>query len=72
MPKVLIDRDLVIRAANPAFLRATGHAQDTLLHREVFDAFPDNPAHPDANGVARNVWLAEVAAALIYQLGTAN
>jgi hypothetical protein len=53
MPKVLIDRDLVIRAANPAFLRATGHAQDNLLHREVFDAFPDNPDNPDANGVER-------------------
>jgi PAS domain S-box-containing protein len=48
---LVIDRDLVIRAVNSAYLGATGRERDELLGRYVFDAFPDNPADPDADGV---------------------
>lgn len=50
-PYVVVDRDLVIRAVNPAYLRATGRERDELVGSYLFDAFPDNPALPDADGV---------------------
>lgn len=51
-PYLLLDRSLRIAAANQAYLEATGRTKDELNGRQVFDAFPDNPADPDANGVA--------------------
>ena len=42
-PTVLLDPDLVIRAANKAYLGATGRATDDLLSVNIFDAFPENP-----------------------------
>jgi hypothetical protein len=42
-PTVLLDPDLVIRAANTAYLRATGREQEDLISVNIFDAFPDNP-----------------------------
>jgi hypothetical protein len=42
-PTVLLDPDLVIRAANDAYLRATGREQEDLISVPLFDAFPDNP-----------------------------
>ena len=42
-PTVLLDPDLVIRAANDAYLRATGRQQEDLISVGIFDAFPDNP-----------------------------
>jgi ANTAR domain/PAS fold len=48
---LVLDRDLVIRAVNGAYLSATGRERDELLGRYVFDAFPDNPADPEAGGV---------------------
>ena len=48
---LVLDRDLVIRAVNPAYQEATGRERDELVGRYVFDAFPDNPADPDADGV---------------------
>ncbi|MCF6525394.1 ANTAR domain-containing protein [Streptomyces sp. JJ36] len=52
-PSVVLDRRLVIRSANPAYLEATGRSWDELRGRHVFSAFPGNPHHPEADGVAR-------------------
>jgi two-component system, response regulator / RNA-binding antiterminator len=50
-PYLVLDRDLTICAANKAYLGATGRALDELVGAYVFDAFPDNPRDPDADGV---------------------
>ena len=50
-PFLLLDADLRIRAVNDAYLRAAGRDRDALLGLGVFDAFPDNPDDPDADGV---------------------
>jgi two-component system, response regulator / RNA-binding antiterminator len=50
-PYLVVDRGLVIRAVNAAYLAATGSTRDELLGRYMFDAFPDNPDVPDADGV---------------------
>ena len=42
-PTVLLDPDLVIRAANDAYLRATGREQADLISVQIFEAFPENP-----------------------------
>ncbi|MGR3936745.1 SpoIIE family protein phosphatase [Streptomyces sp. BRA346] len=49
-PMLVLDPDLVIVAVNQAYLAATRQAREDLLGRYVFDAFPDNPADPDASG----------------------
>lgn len=51
-PYLLLDADLTIRAVNDAYLRATRRARDDLVGREMFDAFPDNPADESATGVS--------------------
>jgi hypothetical protein len=51
-PLLIVDTDLVIRDANPAYLRATQRTRDDLLGVPIFEAFPDNPDDPDASGVA--------------------
>ncbi|MFD3441122.1 PP2C family protein-serine/threonine phosphatase [Streptomyces sp. NPDC058685] len=48
---VLSSPGLLIVDANEAYLRATGRTREDLIGRHVFDAFPDNPADPDADGV---------------------
>lgn len=48
---LVLDPDLVIVDVNQAYLHATGRTRDDLLGQYVFDAFPDNPADPDAEGV---------------------
>jgi len=48
---LVVDRGLVIRAVNPAYLEATGSTREELVGRHIFDAFPDNPDVPDADGV---------------------
>jgi hypothetical protein len=53
VPRLLLDNDWVIRGVNLAYLRATDRDRDDLLGRHIFDAFPDNPDDPTANGVAR-------------------
>lgn len=50
-PYLLLDRGLSIRSANKAYLVATGRSLDEITGRFVFDAFPDNPHDPGANGV---------------------
>ncbi|BBX63471.1 hypothetical protein MSAS_26450 [Mycobacterium saskatchewanense] len=52
-PNLLVDRDLRIRAVNPAYEQVTAHPRDALIGRLLFDAFPDNPADPHADGVAK-------------------
>ncbi|WP_410651436.1 PAS domain-containing protein [Amycolatopsis sp. cmx-4-54] len=45
-PYLVLDTELRIAAANPAYLRATGRAAGELAGELMFDAFPDNPADP--------------------------
>ena len=51
-PSVVLDTNLVIRAVNSAYAAAVNRPAEDLLGLEMFDAFPDNPADPDADGVA--------------------
>ncbi|WP_432003203.1 PP2C family protein-serine/threonine phosphatase [Streptomyces sioyaensis] len=48
---LVLDPDLVIVDVNAAYLQATNRTRDDLVGQFVFDAFPDNPADPDAEGV---------------------
>ncbi|MFF8846437.1 PP2C family protein-serine/threonine phosphatase [Streptomyces sp. NPDC015127] len=50
-PYLVLDPDLVIVEVNRAYLEATGRSRESLIGQYVFDAFPDNPADPDADGV---------------------
>ena len=49
---LVLRRDLTIAAANDAYLAATMTRRDAIVGRHIFEAFPDNPADPDATGVA--------------------
>ncbi len=46
---VVLDTELVIRAVNPAYERATGHRLAALESRHVFEAFPANPGDPEGD-----------------------
>ncbi|MGW7363999.1 PP2C family protein-serine/threonine phosphatase [Streptomyces sp. NPDC054841] len=50
-PYLVLGPDLVIVDVNEAYLQATGRTREDLLGQYIFDAFPDNPADPDADGV---------------------
>ncbi|MGW4729820.1 SpoIIE family protein phosphatase [Streptomyces shenzhenensis] len=50
-PYLVLGPDLVIRDANAAYCRATGRAREELIGQYLFDAFPENPADPKADGV---------------------
>ena len=50
-PYLVVGQDLVIVEVNRAYLKATGRTREDLLGRHIFDAFPDNPADPEADGV---------------------
>ncbi|MFF4778628.1 PP2C family protein-serine/threonine phosphatase [Microtetraspora fusca] len=50
-PCLVLDPDLVIVDVNPAYLEATKRSRSDLIGKHVFEAFPDNPADPDADGV---------------------
>lgn len=50
-PLLVADTNLVIRDANPAYLKATGRVYEELLGIDIFEAFPDNPNDPKADGV---------------------
>lgn len=47
---LLLDPELRIRDANRSYLGATMTARDALAGRHMFEAFPDNPADPAADG----------------------
>ena len=50
-PYLLLRADLVICDVNDAYLRVTSRDRADLIGRHVFDAFPDNPDDPNADGV---------------------
>jgi PAS domain S-box-containing protein len=52
VPTLLLDRNLTIRAVNRAYSVAVGRSAEELLGLAMFEAFPDNPDDPDADGVA--------------------
>ncbi|MFC4909516.1 PAS domain-containing protein [Actinomadura gamaensis] len=52
-PLLIVDTGLVIRDVNRAYLTATGRDHDELVGTPMFEAFPDNPADPAADGVAK-------------------
>lgn len=51
-PCLLLTPQFVICGANQAYLRATHRTVEELYGQFMFDAFPDNPDDPTANGVA--------------------
>lgn len=50
-PYLVLGPDLVILDVNAAYCRATGRTPKDLVGQYLFDAFPDNPADPNADGV---------------------
>jgi diguanylate cyclase (GGDEF)-like protein/PAS domain S-box-containing protein len=50
-PCLVLTPDLVIFEVNDAYLRVTQRTREGLVGRQIFEAFPDNPADPDASGV---------------------
>jgi PAS domain S-box-containing protein len=44
--------DFTIIAVNDAHLEATGAVREKIVGRGIFEAFPDNPDHTDADGVS--------------------
>lgn len=50
-PYLLLTPDLVIVGVNQAYLRATSRAREHLVGLHMFEAFPDNPNDPGADGV---------------------
>ncbi|MGW3634954.1 PP2C family protein-serine/threonine phosphatase [Streptomyces sp. NPDC005122] len=50
-PYLVLGRDLMIVEVNQAYLEATGRTRQDLLGQRIFDAFPDNPADPESDGV---------------------
>ncbi|MFI2207932.1 PAS domain-containing protein, partial [Streptomyces sp. NPDC020192] len=50
-PCLMLGTDLVIIDANWAFCEVTGRSRVELVGQYLFDAFPDNPADPEADGV---------------------
>jgi PAS domain-containing protein len=51
IPVLLLDPEFIIVDANTAYLEVSGRTREALLGKNIFDAFPDNPADPDASGV---------------------
>ncbi|MET8454249.1 SpoIIE family protein phosphatase [Streptomyces sp. NPDC005209] len=50
-PYMVLGPDLVIADVNEAACRVTGRTREDLLGQYLFDAFPENPADPGAEGV---------------------
>ncbi|TVZ79007.1 serine phosphatase RsbU (regulator of sigma subunit) [Streptomyces sp. BK340] len=50
-PYLVLSPALMIVGVNQAYCRATSRTSQDLLGQYIFDAFPDNPADPQANGV---------------------
>jgi PAS domain-containing protein len=51
VPVLLLTPGFDIADMNLAYLRVTGRRREDLLGRNLFDAFPDDPADPSATGV---------------------
>jgi PAS domain S-box-containing protein len=54
-PVLLLTPEFAIADVNQASLRATGRTRAELLGRNVFDAFPSNPADPGATTMANTI-----------------
>jgi hypothetical protein len=52
VPMLLLDCNLRIRTANTAYERVAFRQHDELFGQFLFDAFPDDPNDPQANGTA--------------------
>ncbi|MGE5537483.1 MAG: PAS domain-containing protein [Gemmatimonas sp.] len=50
---LLLDRGFRIVDVNPMYARLTMTDPEAILGRQMFDVFPDNPADPEADGVAK-------------------
>jgi PAS domain S-box-containing protein len=50
-PYVIVDRELVIVEANRAYCAIVGRRLEDLVGRDMFEAFPTNPADPTGDGV---------------------
>ena len=50
-PYLVLGPDLMIVDVNRAYLEATGRTREDLVGQHIFQAFPDNPGDPDADGV---------------------
>ncbi|MFI1994067.1 ATP-binding protein [Actinoplanes sp. NPDC020271] len=51
-PLLVLDPGLIIAEASDAYLAATLTRREDIVGRHIFDAFPDNPDDPGADGVA--------------------
>ncbi len=51
-PVLLLTPEYEMADMNLAYLQVAGRTREELLGRNVFDAFPDNPSDPHANGVS--------------------
>jgi PAS domain-containing protein len=49
-PLLLLDPTLRIRGCNSAYERVSRRRREELIGQRVLDAFPDNPADPQADG----------------------
>ena len=47
---LILSPSLHIVAANKAYLEATMTTREAILHRPLFEVFPDNPDEPEATG----------------------
>ncbi|MFJ9862391.1 PP2C family protein-serine/threonine phosphatase [Streptomyces albogriseolus] len=50
-PYLVLGPDLMIVDVNCAYLEATGRTREDLVGQHIFQAFPDNPGDPAADGV---------------------
>ena len=55
IPVVLLTPEFVITDVNLAFLHSACRSREELLGRNIFDAFPDNPADLGATGVRSSI-----------------
>jgi response regulator NasT len=49
VPLLVLDRELVIRAVNPAHERVMGFPAASVVGRDAFDAYPANPGEADGH-----------------------
>lgn len=52
-PYMVLDRHLVYREVNDAYLRVTGRTREELIGKHIFDVFPGNPLDPADTSVAQ-------------------
>ncbi|WP_214409299.1 PP2C family protein-serine/threonine phosphatase [Sphaerisporangium fuscum] len=50
-PILVLNPDLIIVEANPAYLEATGRRREELIGRYIFEVFPGNPADTEGDGI---------------------